>query len=97
MHECVTRSTPQAMGRWFTGVPVFELAYGAAGLDGVAAMFGHPWLRRGWVRLYPWIADHRQVLSRLRLHRLFGWMVRRAAARAARRATACAAGSCDLH
>jgi len=85
-----------ADGRWYRGVPVFELAYGAAGLAGVAALFAHPRLRPWWDRVYPWVADHRQALSRLRLHRLFGWVVRFAAARAAKRASACDAGECGV-
>lgn len=83
-------------GRWYRGVDVFELAYGAAGLAGIAAMWGHPRLRPLWDRLYPWVARFRQPLSRLRLNRLYGALVRRAAARAQRRAGACAAGVCAL-
>lgn len=83
-------------GRWYRGVEVFELAYGAAGLAGIAAMWGHPRLRPLWDRLYPWVARFRQPLSRLRLNRLYGALVRRAAARAQRRAGACAAGACAV-
>jgi predicted DCC family thiol-disulfide oxidoreductase YuxK len=83
-------------GRWYRGVEVFELAYGAAGLGRIAAMWGHPRLRPLWDRLYPWVARFRQPLSRLRLNRLYGALVRRAAARAQRRAGACAAGSCAV-
>lgn len=85
-----------AEGRWYRGVEVFELAYGAAGLTGIAAMWGHPRLRPLWDRLYPWVARFRQPLSRLRLNRFYGALVRRAAARAQRRAGACAAGACSL-
>ncbi len=83
-------------GRWYRGVEVFELAYGAAGLAGIAALWGHPRLRPLWDRLYPWVARFRQPLSRLRLNRLYGSLVRRAAIRAQRRAGACAAGACPL-
>jgi predicted DCC family thiol-disulfide oxidoreductase YuxK len=83
-------------GRWFRGVEVFELAYGAVGLSGIAAVWGHPRLRPVWDRLYPWVARFRQPLSRLRLNRFYGWLVRRAAARAQRRSGACAAGACAL-
>lgn len=83
-------------GRWFRGVEVFELAYGAAGLKGIAALWGNPRLRPLWDRLYPWIARFRQPLSALRLNRLYGALVRRAAARAQRRAAACTAGTCGL-
>lgn len=81
-------------GHWYRGIEVFELAYGAAGLAGVAALLGHPKLRPLWDRLYPWVARFRQPLSRLRLNRLYGALVRHAAARAQRRAGACATGAC---
>lgn len=83
-------------GRWYRGVEVFELAYGAAGLAGIARLWGHPRLRPLWDRLYPWIARLRQPLSRLRLNRLYGALVRRAAARAQRRASACANAACAM-
>ena len=85
-----------AEGRWFRGVEVFELAYGAAGLERIAALWGHPWLRPLWDRAYPWVARFRQPLSKLRLNRLYGWLVRRAAARAQHRAAACAGARCEL-
>lgn len=85
-----------AQGRWYRGVEVFELAYGAAGLSGIARIWGHPRLRPLWDRLYPWIARFRQPLSRLRLNRLYGAMVRCAARRAQRRAAGCASGLCHL-
>ena len=85
-----------AEGRWYRGVEVFELAYGAAGLVGIARLWGHPRLRPLWDRLYPWIARYRQPLSRLRLNRLYGALVRRAAIRAQHRAAACKDGACPL-
>lgn len=85
-----------AEGRWYRGVEVFELAYGAAGLVSIARLWGHPRLRPLWDRIYPWIARFRQPLSRLRLNRLYGALVRRAAARAQRRAAACKDGACPL-
>lgn len=85
-----------ASGRWYRGVGVFELAYGAAGLDGVAAVWANTRLRPLWDWLYPWVARFRQPLSRLGLNRFYGLMVRRAAARAQRRARACADGTCGL-
>lgn len=83
-----------ADGRWYRNIDVFEHAYAAAGLEGMARLWGHPRLRSLWDRLYPWVADHRQGLSWFRLHRLFGWLVRRAARRAQRRAQACSDGLC---
>ena len=83
-------------GRWYRGVPVFELAYGAAGLTSVARWFGHRRLRPLWDRLYPWIARFRQPLSALRLNRVYGAWVRRAARRAQRRTQACRNGVCGV-
>lgn len=85
-----------AGGRWYRGVEVFELAYGAAGLHGIAAVWAHPRLRPLWDRLYPWVARFRQPLSWLRLNRAYGWLVRRAAARAQERARACESGRCEI-
>lgn len=85
-----------AAGRWFIGVDVFELAYAAAGLHGMARLWANPRLRPVWTRLYPWVARFRQPLSWLRLNRAYGWLVRRAATRAQARAAACATGRCDL-
>ena len=85
-----------ANGRWFIGVDVFELAYGAAGLHGIARLWANPKLRPLWNSLYPWVARLRQPLSWLRLNRAYGWLVRRAAARAQARASTCATGTCKL-
>ncbi len=85
-----------ASGQWFIGVDVFELAYGAAGLKGMARLWANPRLRPLWNSLYPWVARLRQPLSWLRLNRAYGWLVRRAAARAQARAASCATGRCEL-
>ena len=54
-----------ARGRWFIGVEAFEQAYRAAGLETLAGWWGSRKLRPILSRLYPWIARHRQLLSRL--------------------------------
>lgn len=78
-----------AEGRWIHSVAVFEAAYGAVGLERMARMWAHPWLRPVWDAIYPWVARHRMRLSALGLDRPFGWLVRRAAARAATRTRGC--------
>jgi len=91
-----------AGGAWYRGVDVFVLIYRAVGIETIARLWAHPWLRPLWDRLYPQVARHRQLLSRLGLHPGFGWYLRRAARRAARQAArraqqrsrACAAGQC---
>jgi predicted DCC family thiol-disulfide oxidoreductase YuxK len=59
-----------AHGRWFVGIEVFEIAYAAAGLKKIAGFWGSPAARPLLARLYPWIARHRQLLSRIGFHRL---------------------------
>lgn len=56
-----------AQGRWFDGVEVFELAYGAAGMTRTARILGHPRLRPLLDWLYPIIARNRSWLARLGL------------------------------
>lgn len=85
-----------ANGAWLKGVAVFEAAYAAAGIHSVAAMFADPRLRPAWEWLYPHVARHRMALSALGLNRPFGWLVQRAARRAAARAAACHDGRCDV-
>lgn len=85
-----------ANGRWLAGVRVFEAAYRAVGLEAMALLFGHPRLRPAWDQLYPWLANHRMGLSRLGLDRPFGWLVERAARRAAARAQACDGAACAV-
>lgn len=59
-----------AHGRWFVGIDVFEIAYRAAGLETLAGFWGNRRLRPLLSRVYPWIARHRQALSRLGFDRL---------------------------
>ena len=74
-----------ADGRWHVGVDAFEAIYRAVGIESVARLWGHPWLKPVLVRIYPWIARHRQRLSRLGITGLFEAWVRREARRAAAR------------
>jgi predicted DCC family thiol-disulfide oxidoreductase YuxK len=60
-----------ATGRWLRGIDVFAAVYRAAGLRILARIYASPRLRPLLDRVYPWIADHRQLLSRLGLSRLF--------------------------
>ncbi|MGH8052075.1 MAG: thiol-disulfide oxidoreductase DCC family protein [Arenimonas sp.] len=85
-----------ANGRWLIGVPVFEAAYGATGITGMEKMWSNPMLRPIWDRIYPWIADHRMGLSKLGITKLFGWMVKRAAQKAAAKTLGCIDNICEL-
>ncbi len=82
-------------GQWLCGVGVFERVYRIAGIESVARVLENRWLRPSWDRIYPWIARHRMLLSRLRLNAAFGWLIARAARRAQRRALACSAVRCN--
>jgi len=60
-----------AAGRWLRGVEVFAVVYRAAGLYRMARIYESALLRPLLDRIYPWIADHRCLLSRFGLARLF--------------------------
>ena len=85
-----------ADGRWMIGVPVFEAAYGATGIIGMQKMWANPMLRPVWNRVYPWIADNRMFLSKLGVTKIFGWMVTRAAKKAAVKSQVCANDRCEM-
>ena len=93
MHRLHARD---AQGRWAVGVPAVAAAYRAVGLAGLGGFFASKRLQPLLARLYGWLADHRQGLSRLGLTGLFGRYVDWLAARAVRRASACHAGACEL-
>ena len=54
-----------AHGRWFVGPDALALAYGAAGLPVLSRLWGSRRLKPLLRLVYPWIARHRQLLSRL--------------------------------
>ena len=69
-----------AAGRWLRGMDVFAAVYDAAGLRLLARIYASRILRPAFDRLYPWVADHRQLLSRAGLWRAFAWIAPRQAA-----------------
>lgn len=71
-------------GRWHVGLDAFEALYRAAGLERAARVWGDRCWRPVLDRVYPWIARHRQRLSRLGLARLLPHVIPKPAA--ARRA-----------
>lgn len=85
-----------ADGRWFIGVDVFVLAYDAVGIRSMAEFWAHPCLRPVWDRLYPWVARHRMVLSRLGFTAAFDAFVRWLGRRALARSRACRDDRCEL-
>jgi len=64
-----------AHGRWLVGTDVFEIAYAAADLTFIAGVWSSRLLRPVLVRAYPWIARHRQTLSRLGVKGLVGLLL----------------------
>lgn len=66
-------------GRWHIGVDAFEVIYRRAGFPRIAALWGSRRLRPLLLRVYPWIARHRQTLSRFGVPRLQRWALRAAA------------------
>lgn len=72
-------------GRWQIGVDAFATLYRRLGLRGLGNPWTLPVLSGILRRLYPWIARHRQGLSRLGVNAVFGWWIARAARRAALR------------
>ncbi len=85
-----------ANGVWFVGPPVFSAAYRAIGAASVATLWGAAWLQPMWKRVYPWVADNRQWLSRTwvfsvamtMFKRFVSWSARRRAERVAQNACA---------
>ena len=61
----------EASGAWLRGVDVFAAVYEAAGFPRVARLYRSRRLRPLLDRAYPWIADHRRLLSALGLPRFF--------------------------
>ena len=66
-------------GRWLVGMDAFEAVYASAGLARVARVWGDRRWRPLLDRIYPWIARHRQFLSRLGVHRVVRLVLSRAA------------------
>jgi predicted DCC family thiol-disulfide oxidoreductase YuxK len=53
-----------ATGRWITAVEVFAAAYTATGFTKMGKFWSSRILRPILSRAYPWVADHRQWLSK---------------------------------
>ena len=57
-------------GRWLVALDAFEAVYRRAGFTRAARIWGSSWLRPVLAPVYRRIARHRQLLSRLGVHRL---------------------------
>ncbi len=89
MHRVHARD---AAGTWLRGVDVFEAAYRAVGLRVLAFVWGCRLWRPLLNRAYPWVAQHRQLLSRLGLP----IVVRAGISALGGRGSACETGACAL-
>lgn len=85
-----------SQGAWIKGVAAFELIYRTVGLSAIANFWGGRYTRPLAERVYPWIARHRQALSRTGLHLLYAAWGRYAARRAYQRSQKCSQGQCSL-
>jgi predicted DCC family thiol-disulfide oxidoreductase YuxK len=63
-----------AAGRWLCGLDVFAAVYRAAGFSALSRLYASRALRPLLDRGYAWVADHRQLLSRLGLSQLLRLM-----------------------
>lgn len=68
-----------ANGAWLKGVDVFAAAYSVTGFDFIAAIWANKTLRPITTRLYPWIANNRQLLSKTGLPFVFNSLVKKLA------------------
>ncbi|NOT83883.1 MAG: DUF393 domain-containing protein [Methylococcaceae bacterium] len=81
-----------AKGLWIIGVPAFELIYQTVGMATIAKLWGHPWAER----LYPWVVQHRYLLSSIGLPALITLWGRYAARKAEQRSRLCREGKCTI-
>ena len=60
-----------ADGAWLRGIDVFAAIYEAGGFPRMARLYRARMLRPLFDTIYPWVADHRKLLTALGLARLF--------------------------
>ncbi len=60
-----------SIGRWYVGVDLFAIIYKVAQMKWLARVWGSQLLRPLLVRLYPWVADNRMLLSKFNLPKVF--------------------------
>ncbi len=83
-------------GQWLIGVAAFEVIYRTIGIPLLANLWGSRFTRPWAERLYPWIAEHRYILSKIGLPELFGLWGKYAARKAEKRSRLCSEGRCDV-
>jgi predicted DCC family thiol-disulfide oxidoreductase YuxK len=80
-------------GEWLIGVVAFEVIYQTIGMHSVAKIWKLP-ITRIW--LYPFIAKHRNMLSRFGVPQLFEVLLRFMARRSEKRSPLCGEGRCSV-
>lgn len=85
-----------AVGKWFVGVEAFEVIYQAVHMAAIAQLWGGKFTKPLTQRLYPWVADHRYMLSAIGLPKLFEYFGKRAAKKAELHSRQCREGRCDI-
>jgi len=83
-------------GVWFIGVAAFELIYRTVGLTAIANFWAGKITGRVAVKMYPWIAKNRQLLSRTGLQLLFRLWAKCVARRTNKRSRQCREGQCSI-
>lgn len=68
-----------ADGTWYRDVDAFHKIFSTLGIRPLARLWGSARLRPILKLCYAWVARHRQALSRLPLHSLVAWMIKRLA------------------
>lgn len=65
-----------ADGTWYRDVDAFHKIFATMGIRPMARFWGSAHLRPILKKIYPWVARHRQALSRLPVHGLIAWTIK---------------------
>lgn len=83
-------------GNWLVGVEAFEVIYQTVGMASIAKLWGSRFTKPLAVKLYPWVVEHRYMLSKIGLSELFGLWSKHAARKAEKRSRLCSEGRCVI-
>lgn len=84
-----------ANGNWLVGVEAFEVIYQTVGMVAIAKLWGGVLTKPLAMHFYPWVADHRYLLSATVLPKLFEYFGKRAAKKADFRSRQCSEDRCS--
>jgi len=94
MMECL--HVLDSQGTWFKGVASFELIYRTVGLNTIANFWGGKYTRSLAEVIYPFIARHRQSISKSGVHLIYEAWCKWEAYRAFKRSRKCHEGNCSI-